>query len=117
MRFWLLRTLFVLISANVAYGTQGDIYADKVQMLINPLEAHISYSPDVNTDLYVAHKNKESDRADRLIKSFKRHTQTLAGYLVFRLSPNKTVVASLDDPVAVHHRVVRQLIFPHHSFS
>ena len=59
MRFWVLRALFLLISANVAYGTHGDIYADKVQELINPLEAHISYSPDINTDLFVAHKTRD----------------------------------------------------------
>tara|TARA_Y100001972_G_scaffold129080_1_gene194012 strand:- start:2047 stop:2400 length:354 start_codon:yes stop_codon:yes gene_type:complete len=117
MRFWVLRALFLLISANVAYGTHGDIYADKVQELINPLEAHISYSPDINTDLFVAHKNKGSERSDRVLKLFKKLSQKETVYSMIKLSKTEGTIEYVDQSVFIHQQVVRRLIYPHHCFS
>lgn len=117
MRFWVLRALFLLISANVAYGTHGDIYADKVQELINPLEAHISFSPDINMDLFAAQKNKGSERSDKLLKTFHKLSQRETTCLTIELIKSDDTLRYSDNTAAIHSQVVRRLIYPHHCFS
>ncbi|MEO9476727.1 MAG: hypothetical protein ABJG41_14390 [Cyclobacteriaceae bacterium] len=121
MRVWITRFLFLLISANVVYGTHGDIYADQVQGLIKPNSEIISYSPGINTDLFIAsHNSKESNRADR---AFFRSCIALSEWETVVFHP--VVLAGLangmsngtDETAYRRNCIMREMIFPHHHFS
>ncbi|MEQ9304636.1 MAG: hypothetical protein RJQ14_12070 [Marinoscillum sp.] len=121
MLVWITRLLFLLISANVVYGTHGDVYADKVQVLIKPNCERISYSPDINTDLFVAvYKSKESNRADR---SYSKSSISLSEWGTFVFLPYATVhlwrgiAESSDEMAYIRNRNIRKMVFPHHYFS
>ncbi|MEP0366244.1 MAG: hypothetical protein ABJN36_02680 [Cyclobacteriaceae bacterium] len=121
MRVWITRFLFLLISANVVYGTHGDIYADQVQELIKPNSEIISYSPDINTDLFIAsHNSKESNRAER---AYFRSCMVLSEWetVVFYPSVLEGLANGMsdgtDETAYIRNCTMREMIYPHHHFS
>lgn len=121
MRVWIIRFLFLLISANVVYGTHGDIYANELQILIKPNSEIISYSPDINTDLFIAaNKSNESVRTDRsCFKSFMVLTEW--GTFVFHpfalVSLGMGMHDDTDETAYMRNCTMRELIYPHYHFS
>ncbi|MEQ6167175.1 hypothetical protein AAOE16_08270 [Ekhidna sp. MALMAid0563] len=120
MRLWITRFLFLLISANVVYGTHGDIYADKVQVLIKPSSESISYSPGVNTDLFTANKYNESSRLDRLYSKSSRTLSEWGTFVFHSLIQDNWGIGTLNgenETAYLRNRTIREMIFPHHYFS
>lgn len=120
MRVWITRFLFLLITANVVYGTQGDIYADKVQVLIKPNSESIAYSPGTNTDLFTSNKQSESTRLDRLFSKSSKTPSDLGTMIFHSFTLDNLESGSFQriyEIAFVRNRIIRGIIFPHHHFS
>ncbi|UXX78655.1 hypothetical protein N7E81_14940 [Reichenbachiella carrageenanivorans] len=119
MRLWITRILLLLISANVVYGTHGDIYADKIQVLINSADTQISYTPDLNTDLFIASKCKESSRAGRLFPILSNDYMgcSVVDLALFDFRTIFRLAGYAHELSYIRYGMLRKLISPHHFFS
>lgn len=120
MRAFLIRVLFLLISANVAYGTSGDIYAEKVQALLDPSHVKFSYKPYINSELFIFSRDKAKKTAteqspDTRVKPTAAYvTGAFSSYRVLA-DPHQTPYQQQAAP-AIYILAIRRLIFPRHTF-
>lgn len=119
MRLLTIRVLFLLISANVAYGTSGDIYAEKIQLLLYSAENQLSYKPEINADLFVFTRSKEAKRSNRQWP--KLHSNLVVWIQPRILIPEMSEIwnHSLFQTTTVPDvkiLSIRRLIFPRHFF-
>lgn len=67
MRAFLIRVIFLLISANLAYGSGGDFYAEKVQALVNSCwHQKFHYKPHTNSELFYQAGQEQATQPRRL---------------------------------------------------
>ena len=115
------RLLFLLISANVAYGTSGDIYAEEIQGLILPFKGvQYAYNPDVNSELFCSTRYKEAKSHTQLSREKDRKAaerDTLSCVLLpLHLSNQLESLYKLHSAYCFYLLQTRSLIFPSHFF-
>ncbi len=118
MGSWILRILILLISANVAYGTQGDIYADKIQALLQDPDTHISYSLSSNNDLFFSTKCNTPTKSRGFIKPL-RSLQNWEGIgcICFKSLQIISTCSNQEELIFITVQMTRWMVFPHHFFS
>lgn len=121
MRAFLIRVIFLLISANVAYGTSGDFYAEKVQTLLDPSHApKFLYKPYINSELFIFSREKAAKAATE--QSPDARVKPAAAHVAGTFSNQWVLIDRHQAPYqqqaapAIYILAIRQLIFPRHTF-
>jgi len=122
MRAFLIRVLFLLISANVAYGTSGDIYAEEVQdLLFSSSGVHYAFKPEVNSELFCFTRDKGTKKKDTHLSSdsHKGILYPAANLYAFHaLAAAAQIVSCYEQSSSSNFYILilRRIIFPRHFF-
>lgn len=123
MRLMLIRFVLLLIAANVAYGTRGDLFADQVQQLINGLPNGQQYTLAFNNDYFAFTRVKDTQKTSvsqpKLSKQCSPDAQAemTAGFADGFLLVGLDRLTSSPSAQEVYAQKRFRLLFPFHYFS
>lgn len=123
MRLMLIRFVLLLISANVAYGTRGDLFADQVQQLINGLPSGQQYTLAFNNDYFAFTRVKDTQKTSTSQPKLSNQCSLDAQDEIFTRFAGGSLVIGSDRLISsasaqeVYSQKRFSLLFPFHYFS